>query len=88
MGTHSIILENRESLSISGVTEIDCYDDKIIILKTVEGELVIRGKNLKMHTANTETGNMSVSGEIGTLRYGDRRKSENENFLKRLFRWL
>ena len=54
MGTHSVILENRESLSISGVTEIDCYDDKIIILKTIEGELVIRGKNLKMHTANTD----------------------------------
>lgn len=86
MGTHSVILENRESLSISGVTEIDCYDDKIIILKTIEGELVIRGKNLKMHTGNTETGNMSVSGEIWTLRYGDRRKNENENFIKRLFR--
>lgn len=86
MEEHSIILENRESLSISGVIGIDSYDDKIVILKTTEGELVIRGKNLKMHSASTETGNMSVSGEIWTLRYGDRRKDIKENFIKKLFR--
>ena len=36
---HNIIMENRKSLSISGVTDVDNFDEKEILLYTQMGEL-------------------------------------------------
>ena len=43
---HSMILENRKSLSISGITDVDSFDEKAICLYTQLGELTIQGKEL------------------------------------------
>lgn len=85
MESHHLILEERESLSISGVTEVDSFDDRAIILYTTQGELTIQGKNLRLHTISTEQGSMTVSGEIWILRYGDKDRTGSRSFLGKLF---
>ena len=44
--THNIIMENRKTLSISGVTDVDNFDEKTILLYTQMGELTVQGKGL------------------------------------------
>ena len=45
-----ITLENREHLSISGVEEVERFDETTIVLSTSLGELVVRGQDLHIET--------------------------------------
>lgn len=41
---HNIILEDRSRLSMSGVTDVESFDENEVSLFTILGELVIREK--------------------------------------------
>lgn len=71
-GFSNLILENRKKLVLSGVTDVDSFDESAILLYTQLGELVVRGKGLHINVMNVETGDLSVEGEISSLVYGDR----------------
>lgn len=83
---HSMILENRKSLSISGVTDVDSFDEKAICLYTQLGELTIQGKELHIDSMSVETGDMTVTGDIWAIIYGDKDRHGPLSALGRLFR--
>ncbi len=68
--THNIILENRGRLSISGVTDVEGFDDKEVSLYTSMGDLAVRGKNLKVEAVSLESGDMLITGEVNSLVWG------------------
>ena len=82
----NIILENRKSLSISGITDVDSFDEKTIVLYTQLGELTIQGRELHIDLMSVETGDMSITGDIWALVYGDKDKKGPLTALGRLFR--
>ena len=63
---HSVILEGREKLTISGVTDVHSFDEEQVLLETVRGMLVVRGQGLHVERLQLEAG-----GEIGLLEYDD-----------------
>ncbi len=83
---HNLILENRKSLSISGITDVDSFDEKAICLFTQLGELTIQGKELHIDSMSVETGDMTVTGDIWAIIYGDRDRHGPLSALGRLFR--
>ena len=83
---HNLILENRKKLSISGVTDVDSFDEKTVILYTQMGELTVQGKNLHVNGLDVETGEMSVEGDIWALNYGDKDRRGSLGFFGKLFR--
>ena len=85
-GMHNAILENREKLLRSGVTEIDSFDDRTVILYTQLGELVVLGRELHVQQLSTASGEVQIEGEIRALRYGDRDRTASQSFLGRLLR--
>ncbi len=85
-GNHNAILENRCKLLLTGVTDIDSFDDRTIILFTQLGELTVLGHNLHMNALSLESGEVSVEGDIQAMRYGDRDRQAPLTFLGRLFR--
>ena len=85
-GMHNAILENREKLLLSGVTEIDSFDDRTVILYTQLGELVILGRGLHVQQLSISSGEVQIEGEIRALRYGDRDRTAPQGFLGRLLR--
>lgn len=72
---HSVILEGRERLEISGVTEVRRYDERQISLSTVAGEMVIRGRDLKMGEMSCRSGEMQVQGRVDEIVYADETRS-------------
>lgn len=84
--SHTIILEDRKTLSISGVTDVDRFDEREIVLYTQQGELTIIGRELHISAVSVETGNLSVDGDIWSLCYGDRDKQSPLTLLGRLLR--
>lgn len=83
---HNIILEDRKSLSISGITDVDSFDEREIILYTQLGELAIQGRELHIDSMSVETGNMTITGDIWAMIYGDKDKKGPISALGRLFR--
>ncbi|MBQ9994129.1 MAG: sporulation protein YabP [Clostridia bacterium] len=82
---HNIIMENRKMLSLSGVKDVDSFDEEGIVLLTELGELTIRGTKLHISHLNQETGEVNVDGEISELVYSDVH-IEPQGFFARLFR--
>ena len=83
---HNVIMENRKTISVSGVTDVDNFDEKTILIYTQMGELAVNGKNLHVNSMSIETGEMTIEGDIYSLVYGDRDKHNPVSFLGKLFR--
>ncbi len=85
---HSMILENREKLNISGVEHVNSFNSEIVVLETVAGVLTIKGEELDINKLNVDDGNVSVSGTIYTLNYSDRESfgAKGAGFLGRMFK--
>ena len=43
---HHIVLEEREQLAVSGVEEVESFDENTIVMYTSRGTLVVRGEGL------------------------------------------
>lgn len=83
---HTLILENRGSLTVSGLTDIDRFDEREIVIFTEQGELSITGRELHIRSISIEQGDLTVEGEIWGLLYGDKDKRAPLTALGRLFR--
>ena len=66
---HSLSLSDRQSMSLTGVSDVKEFSDNKISLKTELGGLLIRGKKLNMSHLDTDTGVLSISGEIDMIKY-------------------
>ena len=82
----SIILESRRKLTITGMTDVDSFDERTICLYTQLGELTVQGSSLHIDSMSIETGDMTISGEIRSLIYGDEQRRHPLSALGRLFR--
>ena len=40
---HNLVLEDRRSLMVSGVSDVDSFDEQTVIVFTEMGELTVRG---------------------------------------------
>ena len=69
---NNLILENRKTLHLSGVTDVDCFNDREIRLYTELGTLTVKGSSLHVNEISVETGDALVEGEISSLSYGDK----------------
>lgn len=83
---HNLILQNRKELSLSGVTDVDRFDEKTILLYTQLGELTVRGRDLHVNAVSVESGEMSIEGDIWSLTYGEKDRRSPLSSLGKLFR--
>lgn len=67
----SLNLEDRCRLSITGVEDVDSFDERTVVLKTVQGGLTVYGSGLKMGKFNVATGELSLEGQIAALCYSE-----------------
>ena len=81
---HSITIEDRARMTLTGVQEVSSFSDTVVSLKTCRGMLMIQGKGLNISKLNTDTGELNVSGEISQLRYS--KDKSNGGFFEGLFR--
>ncbi len=79
-------MEGRSKVSISGVTDVDCFDENKILIYTVMGELTIKGKHLQVDDFSVDTGEMSLKGDVWSLTYGDKDKRTTLSWFAKLFR--
>lgn len=81
--SHSLTLENREKLNLTGVSDVDSFNEQEVIAVCSCGELSVKGEMLHIEELNLETGTVSLSGKISSLTYSE--KFSSTSLLKRLF---
>ena len=79
-----VMLDNRSRLTISGVNDVDSFDEKMVVAYTDYGQLTVQGSQLNITKLSVESGELAIDGCISSLIYTDNRP--NENIFKRLFR--
>ena len=85
MMPHHVILEDRSSLTVSGVEEVDSFDENTIVMATVKGTLVVRGEGLHIEKLSLDGGDLKVEGDIEALIYEESRDTRG-GFFARLMR--
>ncbi len=83
---HNIIMENRKNLSVSGIEEVDSFDEASIVLFTDMGVLTVKGDNLHINKLSVESGELNVEGDIVSINYSDEDTKKNSGFLSKLFK--
>ncbi len=81
---HNIILEGRKVLRMSGVCDVDSFDEQTVIAFTNMGELTVRGDDIHISKLNTDTGELSLEGNFYALSYTD--NSKQSGFFSKLFK--
>ena len=82
---HTLIMEGRKRLSISGVEDVESFDEEAIIVHTTKGMLIIRGEGLHIEKLTLDGGDLAVEGLVQSLRYEEERK-EKGGLLSRLLK--
>ena len=80
---HYMHLEGREALTVSGVEDVDRFDENEIVMNTSEGVLVVTGENLHIGKLSLDGGELHVDGRIDSLAFEDAPASRG-GFLSRL----
>ena len=82
---HRLELDGRERLMVSGVEEVERFDEEEIVMSTTAGTLVVGGAGLHIGKLNLDGGELLVDGSIHTLLYEDTAPRGQGGLLRRLF---
>ena len=84
---HDVIMKGRRLLDITGVKQVESFDNEEFLLETSMGFLAIKGQNLQMKNLDVEKGIVSIKGKIFDLVYLDEQHGEKaKGFFSKLFR--
>ena len=61
---HELKLENRNKLSISGISKIDSLNSEEFLIQTSYGLLLVKGDNLVMQQLDIDKGNIWIEGNV------------------------
>ena len=60
-----ITLRDRSRLTVTGVEDVQSFDERSIILKSNHGMMAIDGEGLHISHLSVETGELHIDGTIG-----------------------
>lgn len=81
---HRLQLDGREKLTVSGVEDVERFDDQCIVLRTGAGTLVVSGEGLHIGKLSLDGGELHVDGRIDAVTYEDA-PVQSGGFFARLF---
>lgn len=81
---HRLELVGREKLIISGVEDVERFDEMEIVMSTAAGILIVSGSGLHIGKLSLDGGELHVDGRIDAVTYEDSAQGRG-GFLSRLF---
>lgn len=85
---HKLILSNRRTGTVTGVSDVISFDITEILLETEQGMLMIKGADLHVNRLTLEKGEVDIEGRIDSLAYSDvtSYQKQGESLIGRLFK--
>lgn len=88
LGNHSVTINERKNIVITGVKKIDSFDEEEFLMETSMGHIVIKGNGLEIIKLDTYQGNVSIKGKVNSLSYMENgsKKQKEEGVFSKLFK--
>ena len=83
---HRVVMEGRQSLRVSGVEDVESFDDDTVVIYTVDGTMTVKGMDFRINKLSVEDGELEMDGDGDSILYSDSRKEEHGGFFGRIFR--
>ena len=81
---HTLYIDNRNKLSLTGVTDVGSFSDSAVQISTSLGDLSVSGENLQITRLSLENGELTVEGLIVSVVYSQSVK-RGGGFFARVF---
>lgn len=82
---HKVTLENRNTMTVTGVLQVISYDEYRIILRTDYGTLIIQGRDLVAGEISSSQNTLKLTGRVETMQY-KAAKDKSEGLLARIMK--
>ncbi len=67
--SHSLILDNRSTLTLTGISDVLGFDEQTVNLVTDCGTLIVKGSSLHINKLNLDSKDVCIDGTINSLQY-------------------
>ena len=81
---HRLTLDSRSRLTLTGVTEVESFDESMVVLHTTRGTLLVHGSGLHLQLLSLDGGQVHVDGTVDSMVYEDQPIGRG-SFFARLF---
>lgn len=72
--SHSVTLNCREQMNVSGVCEVVSFDECGVVLDTVMGTMVVDGSSLRITRLDLDRGEVDLCGTVSGIIYAEKRQ--------------
>ena len=83
---HTLSLLSREHAEIGGVVEVKSFDEELVILDTLCGEMTVEGAGLRVGTLDLSRGMLVVDGTVNAIFYSTPREHKRKGLFGGVFR--
>lgn len=83
---HSLLIEDRKSITITDVVDVESFDEENILMTLVGGGLIIRGENLQIQKLDVEEGKAAITGTVVSTTYTAKKEKQEGSLLKRILK--
>lgn len=80
---YGLTLDRREKAVITGVTDVERFDENEVVLSTHGGRLILTGTGLHVSSLQLEEGRLLVDGAIDGVAYDGGVMKRRGGFLRR-----
>lgn len=77
---HTLTIEGRTRAVVTGVEDVDCFNEQLVVLLTGLGQMTITGTGLSVETLNIEDGRLVLTGEVASVEYSGRAQKDGGLF--------
>lgn len=71
LAEHHLELRGRKSLTVTGVEDVERFDEACVVMATCVGTLVVTGQELHIGKLSLDGGELHVDGQIDAVSYED-----------------
>lgn len=82
----NVYLEDRRKLDITGVEQVESFNESTIVLITVKGGITIKGENLNINKLNLDEGRVKIDGNINGIVYSNKEVGSRGNLFEKMFK--
>ena len=83
---HSVEMINRESATVTGVTDVEAFNEEEIVVLTELGVLMLAGEGLHIVRLDLDDGILSAEGRIAAMEYVQESRLQKKGVFAGLFK--
>lgn len=82
----NINIESRNKITVTGVIDVECFDENSITLTTTLGTLLIKGNDIKIEKLNLDLNEVVARGDFYMTEYLTDDNRKEHGFFSKMFK--